>query len=86
MNTLAVALLLAVAPAPVAEYREGGMRVELYAEAGPCVGSARWAVFLQGPVRVPGCWLWVGESVQIAWLDGDFSKVPARVFRKPELL
>jgi hypothetical protein len=86
MNTLAVAALLAVAPVPIAEYREGDARVELYAEAGPCVGNARWAVYLQPPVRVPGCWLWVGESVQIAWLDGDFSKVPARVFRKPELL
>jgi hypothetical protein len=86
MTALAVALLLAAAPVPVAEYREGDMRVELYAEAGPCVGSARWAVFLQGPVRVPGCWLLTGDSVQIAWLDGDFSKVPARVFRKPEVL
>lgn len=86
MTALAVALLLAAAPAPVAEYREGDARVELYSEAGPCVGNARWAVYLQGPVRVPGCWLWVGESVQIAWLDGDFSKVPARVFRKPEVL
>jgi hypothetical protein len=72
--------------APMAEYREGDARVELYAEAGPCVGNARWAVFLQGPVRVPGCWLLAGDSVQIAWLDGDFSKVPTRVFRKPEIL
>lgn len=86
MTALAVALLLVAAPAPVAEYREGGARVELYAEAGPCVGSARWAVFLQGPVRVPGCWLLTGDSVQIAWLDGDFTKVLARVFRKPEVL
>jgi hypothetical protein len=46
MTALAVALLLAAAPVPLAEYREGGARVELYAEAGPCVGSARWAVFL----------------------------------------
>lgn len=86
MNTLAVAALLAVAPVPIAEYRNGDARVELYAEAGPCVGIARWAVYLQPPVRVPGCWLWVGDSVQIAWLDGDFSRVPARVFRKPEIL
>ena len=71
---------------PVAEYREGDARVELYTRAGPCVGSARWAVYLQGPVRVPGCWLWTGDSVQIAWLDGDFSRMPARVFRKPEVL
>jgi hypothetical protein len=86
MLTFAVALLLAAAPAPVAEYREGDARVELYAEVGPCVGSARWAVFLQGPVRVPGCWILMEDSVQIAWLDGDFTRVPARVFRKPEVL
>lgn len=86
MNTLAVALLLAAAPAPVAEYREGDARVELYEQAGPCVGSARWAVYLQGPVRVPGCWILRGESVQIAWLDGDATLMPARVFRKPEVL
>lgn len=71
---------------PVAEYREGDARVELYAEAGPCVGNARWAIFLQGPVRVPGCWLLAGDSVQIAWLDGDFTRMPANVFRKSEVL
>lgn len=86
MTALAVALLLVAAPAPVAEYREGSAKVELYAEAGPCVGDARWAVFLQGPVRVPGCWILTEDSVQIAWLDGDFTRVPARVFRKPEVL
>jgi len=86
MTALAVALLLAAAPVPLAEYREGDARVELYAEVGPCVGNARWAVFLQGPVRVPGCWLLTEDSVQIAWLDGDFTIVPARVFRKPEVL
>lgn len=86
MTAIAVALLLAAAPVPLAEYREGDARVELYAEAGPCVGNARWAVFLQDPVRVPGCWLLAGDSVQIAWLDGDFTIVPARVFRKPEVL
>lgn len=71
---------------PIAEVRAGNARVELHREPGPCVGSARWALFIEDKIRVPGCWIPSGESVQIAWLDGDVTVIPARAFRKPEIL
>jgi hypothetical protein len=71
---------------PIAEVRAGDTRVELHREPGPCVGTARWAVFIEDKVRVPGCWILVEESVQIAWLDGSASVIPSRAFRKPEIL
>ena len=71
---------------PIAEVRAGDTRVELHREPGPCVGTARWAVFIEDKIRVPGCWILVGESVQIAWLDGSASVIPSRAFRKPEIL
>ena len=70
----------------IAEIRAGDARVELHREPGPCVGFARWALYLQDKVRVPGCWILDGESVQIAWLDGSTSVIPSRAFRKPEIL
>lgn len=71
---------------PIAEIRAGDARVELHREPGPCVGSARWALYLQDKIRVPGCWILDRESVQIAWLDGSTSVIPSRAFRKPEIL
>lgn len=71
---------------PIAEVRAGDTRVELHREPGPCVGTARWAVFIEDKIRVPGCWILIGESVQIAWLDGSASVIPSRAFRKPEIL
>lgn len=71
---------------PIAEVRAGDARVELHREPGPCVGEARWALYLQDKIRVPGCWLLAGDSVQIAWLDGSASVIPVRAFRKPEIL
>lgn len=71
---------------PIAEIRAGDARVELHREPGPCVGSARWALYLQDKIRVPGCWILDGDSVQIAWLDGSASVIPSRAFRKPEIL
>lgn len=71
---------------PIAEARANGMRVELHREPGPCVGTARWALFIEDKVRVPGCWILEGDSVQIAWLDGSTSVIPSRAFRKPEIL
>lgn len=70
----------------ILEARDEDIRVELHRDAGPCVGSARWAIFYQGRVRIPGCWILMGESVQIAWLDGDVSVIPARAFREPRRL
>ena len=71
---------------PIAEVRAGNARAELHREPGPCVGSARWALYIEDKIRVPGCWLLAGDSVQIAWLDGSASVIPVRAFRKPEIL
>ncbi len=70
----------------IAEAWDGEVRVELHRDAGPCVGPARWAVYYQGRVRIPGCWILNADSVQIAWLDGDVSFVPLRAFREPRML
>jgi hypothetical protein len=49
------------------------------------VGAAKLAVFIQGPVRLGGCWVMAGpEVVQIAWLDGEVSNVAIRHFRRPD--
>lgn len=68
----------------ILEARDEDIRVELHRDAGPCVGSARWAIFYQGRVRIPGCWILNADSVQIAWLDGDISVIPVRAFREPK--
>jgi len=91
MKALAAALLIAAAPdpaldMPIAEYVEGNQRVELHRDAGPCVDNARWAVFYSGTVRVSGCWILAAGVVQIAWLDGDVTQLPLRVFREPRRL
>ena len=70
----------------VAEVRSGDARVELHLDPGPCVGTARWALFIENKVRVSGCWILIGESVQIAWLDGSASVIPSQAFREPKLL
>jgi hypothetical protein len=89
MKLIAAAALLAagsVQAQALAEYVEGDARIELHRDAGPCVDNARWAVFFRGMVRVSGCWILAGGVVQIAWLDGDVSQVPLRVFREPRSL
>ena len=53
---------------------------------GPCLGTARLAIYTDGTVRTPGCWRWLPQMgiVAIAWLDGDFSQVAPAQFREPE--
>lgn len=89
VKSAALALLIAASAAQadvVAEFVEGDFRVELHKDAGPCVGEALWAVLLHGRERVPGCWILTPEGVQIAWLNGKADVLPARLFRKPEIL
>jgi hypothetical protein len=83
---LAIALTIQPAAAAViAVATDGDRRAELHDQPGPCVGAAKLAVFIQGPVRVGGCWVMAGpEVVQIAWLDGEVSNVAIRHFRRPE--
>lgn len=83
-----LSLLLASSAAGdvIAEAWDGEVRVELHREPGPCVGAARWALFIKEKIRVPGCWILSADSVQIAWLDGDISVIPARAFREPRML
>lgn len=86
MKLLALVLLAAVQAhaAVVAEATNGEARLELHDEAGPCLGAARLAVFSRGPERLPGCWIFVDNRVQIAFLDGDIVRLPAGVFAKPK--
>lgn len=86
MKLLALALVAAAQAnaAVVAEAVNGGMRIDLHDETGPCLGPARLAVFSRGPEKVPGCWVFLDGDVQIAFLDGDIARLPAGVFRKPK--
>lgn len=70
----------------VAEAQEGNVRIELHDAPGPCQGNALWAQYQEGKIRISGCWIIAGETVQIAWLDGDVSQIPARAFRQPRNL
>ena len=70
----------------VAEAQEGNVRIELHDVPGPCQGNALWAQYQEGKVRISGCWVLAGNAVQIVWLDGDMSRIDARVFKKPKEL
>jgi len=70
----------------VAEAQEGNVRIELHDVPGPCQGNALWAQYQEGKIRISGCWVLAGGTVQIAWLDGDVSRIDARVFKKPKEL
>ena len=85
---LMLAIALSIQPAAaavIAVATDGDRRAELHDQPGPCVGAAKLAVFIQGPVRVGGCWVMAEpEVVQIAWLDGEVSNAATRHFRKPD--
>lgn len=70
----------------VAEAQEGNVRIELHDVPGPCQGNALWAQYQEGKIRISGCWVLAGNAVQIVWLDGDVSRIDARVFKKPKEL
>ena len=89
MRSIVLALLLpcsALAAAPtLVAHSSTGASVELFAEAGPCVGgalSAQW-VAPDAVRRVPGCWRLAGAVVTIGFLDGDAMSVPAGAFKAP---
>lgn len=70
--------------AVIAEATDGKIRIRLHDEAGMCVSGARLAEFSDGVVRIPGCWIASGANVGIAFLDGDYVKVPMAAFSKPK--
>lgn len=70
--------------AVIAEVTSGKTAIRLHDEAGMCVSGARLAEFSDGVVRIPGCWVVVGPEIGIAFLDGDYVKVPVAVFSKPK--
>lgn len=84
--TLGLGLTGSASGSLVAEAQEGNVRIELHDVPGPCQGNALWAQYQEGKVRISGCWVLAGNAVQIVWLDGDMSRIDARVFKKPKEL
>ena len=88
MNLRAAFLVLACAAAhaavPGLTVATDSGRIDLYEEAGPCVGQARRAEYV--PKKgdpIAGCGVFTGQGVRIVLLDGDSSTLPAAVFQKP---
>lgn len=87
-GALLVFSLLFVTPSysQVAEYSEGSKKVELYIEPGPCLKDAKWALYIDEKERIPGCWIVIPPTtIQISWLDGDISRFPIEIFKKPKV-
>lgn len=64
-----------------------GAVITLTQEKGPCEGTARLATHLSPDKKMTtkGCWKTDdGVVVTIAWLDGDGSGIPAKVFKPVE--
>jgi hypothetical protein len=60
-------------------------RIDLYADAGHCVGNALLAEFTSATgKKVPGCWVAGQGVVQIAWSDGDVTQIDPRAIKRPE--
>lgn len=83
----ATALGLAMLPAQATVFafaQSGdGARIELTDEPGPCVGKARLAEHVTpAGAKTPGCWLIVGDSVTISFLDGERGSIPLQHLKK----
>lgn len=76
-NTQAEVMAVATHPGNLAIF-------ELRDDKGLCIGEA-----LQGFYRpisgdaVEGCWRFVGDGVQMVFLDGDIAQIPAELFSAP---
>ena len=91
MKHAALALLMAAGAAQadvIAVIQRDNLRLELHNTQGPCQREARYALLTDGRARISGCWVLMvqEQSVQIAWLDGDWSAVPISLFKEPERL
>ena len=91
MKRAALALALAAGAAQadvIAVIQRENLRLELHNTPGPCQREARYALLTDGRTRISGCWVLMvqEQSVQIAWLDGDWSAVPISLFKEPEKL
>lgn len=70
---------------PMAE----GATVEIHSTVGGCLGGAMLAIWynVDRKVRVPGCWRpTVGNTVQIAFADGDVARIPVAAIKRPTSL
>lgn len=66
---------------------QNGVVVNLHREAGPCVGGARRAEYVDVVKKqnIPGCWAVQGGGViQVAWFDGDADAIPLSAVRLPK--
>ena len=62
-------------------------RIDLFQEAGQCVGQARRATYV--PLKgepIEGCWTFTGNLVRIVFMDGDSGDLPPQAFKKPKTL
>lgn len=87
MKLIAAAALLfcgAAHAAVIAVAQQGKHRLELHDEAGPCLGSARLAIYTDGAQRIPGCWLVRPDAVTVSFLDGDHAAIPMAAFKPPQ--
>lgn len=84
---LTIVPLLAVADVVGVVDVPGGQQLLLHDTAGPCVGPARLAEYVETDgSRVPGCWKPVGPYGMVSFLDGDRLDFPLAVARKPTSL
>ena len=89
MRALALLLPCMAVAAPIYT-AEGvdGSTVTLTDDRGPCEGSAAMAVWSSRDAQrsVRGCWAVHGEFVFIAFLDGDYARVPRQALRPATVL
>lgn len=87
MRAFLLALALAAfSTSASAEPREAevspGVVVLFLDEAGPCVGGAKLAIYIDGAQRIPGCYREEGPIIGIAFLDADTMRVPKSMLRR----
>ena len=76
-----LALAGPVAADPIREAITPSGRLTLYTEQGPCVHTARLAVWTYEDGRtVAGCWVASPTQVLVSFLDGDRADVPLSAF------
>ena len=72
--------------APAAVIETPGGTVVLHADATGCIEQARRAEWVSQDmkIRIPGCWVTDGRTVQVAFQDGDAQRYPVAFVKKPE--
>ena len=63
---------------------DGGNRIDLHDERGPCEGDALRAEYVKSNGEVTaGCWISKGPMVYVVFLDADVARIPMQSVRKP---